>query len=108
MQKLERTGQIPNNLTCFSLCEVDVFLDASQKGATIHFFKHQIKPETKETAAIIISIHFYCFIRFFHFTQLFTKRKKNLSNLLISTIFLKSTAEDKLFLRERGNMQVKN
>jgi uncharacterized membrane protein len=27
---------------------VDVFLNAGQKGTTIHFLKHQIKPETKK------------------------------------------------------------
>jgi hypothetical protein len=46
MQELECTGKIPNDLTCFSLSEVDVFLDAGKEGTTIHFFKHQVKPET--------------------------------------------------------------
>jgi hypothetical protein len=47
MQELERTSQVPNDLTCFSLSEMNVFLYAGQKGTTIHFFKYKIKPEKR-------------------------------------------------------------
>lgn len=47
VKKIQRVGEVANNLTRLSFCEMLSFLNSIQQLSSVYFFKNQIKPEKR-------------------------------------------------------------